>query len=301
MAGSGLHISISAEKVVSVGPLDISNSILTSLIVSVLILSFAVIVKVKLKKTGKISGIQNFAELMIEAIYSLIDGITEDKKKTRNFFPIIFTFFIFILANNWLGLFPGVGTIGFIEKEDKQEVVLQQPELEIPVTEVYASSVEAESDEVAKYEVTAQEVHQEEVKQKEGGKFIPFFRAGTADLNTTLALGLISVVVTQWVGIKYLKLSYFKKYIDLSNPIMFFVGLLEIISEFAKIISFAFRLFGNIFAGEVLLAVIGFLIPVIAPMPFYGLEVFVGFIQALVFSLLSIVFFNMATIGHDDH
>ena len=83
--------------------------------------------------------------------------------------------------------------------------------------------------------------------------------------------------------------------------IMFFVGLLELISEIAKIISFAFRLFGNIFAGEVLLAVIGSLAALVVPMPFYGLEIFVGFIQALVFAMLSVVFFNMATLGHSDH
>ena len=82
---------------------------------------------------------------------------------------------------------------------------------------------------------------------------------------------------------------------------MFFVGILELISEFAKIISFAFRLFGNIFAGEVLLVVMAFLFPVILPMPFYGLELFVGFIQALVFSMLTLVFFNMATISHEEH
>ena len=80
---------------------------------------------------------------------------------------------------------------------------------------------------------------------------------------------------------------------------MFFVGILEIISEFAKVISFTFRLFGNIFAGEVLLAVILALVPVIAPMPFYGLELFVGFIQALVFAMLSLVFFNMASESHE--
>lgn len=82
---------------------------------------------------------------------------------------------------------------------------------------------------------------------------------------------------------------------------MFFVGILELVSEFSKVISFAFRLFGNIFAGEVLLVVIMSLVGVIVPMPFYGLEIFVGFVQALVFSMLTLVFFNMATLSHDEH
>ncbi len=81
---------------------------------------------------------------------------------------------------------------------------------------------------------------------------------------------------------------------------MFFVGILELMGEFTKIVSFAFRLFGNIFAGEVLLVVISFLTKVVAPMPFYGLELFVGFVQALVFAMLSLVFFNMATEGHSN-
>jgi len=129
--------------------------------------------------------------------------------------------------------------------------------------------------------------------------FVPLFRAASADLNFTLALALLSVGLTQVFGIKYVGLSYFKKFVNFSNPIMFFVGLLEIISEVAKVLSFAFRLFGNIFAGEVLLAVTLFLMPLIVPLPFYGLEVFVGFIQALVFTMLSLVFFNMATLSHE--
>ena len=105
----------------------------------------------------------------------------------------------------------------------------------------------------------------------------------------------------QVVGIKYLGFSYFKKFFNFKTPITIFVSILEAVSEFAKIISFSFRLFGNIFAGEVLLMVIGALIPLLVPMPFYGLEIFVGFIQALVFSMLSVVFYNVATIGHDEH
>lgn len=129
----------------------------------------------------------------------------------------------------------------------------------------------------------------------------PLFRPGTADLNTTLALGIISIFSVQLYGFHFQKFAYFKKYFNFSSPIMFFVGILELVSEFAKIISFAFRLFGNIFAGEVLLVVLTYLTFVVAPIPFYGLEVFIGFIQALVFAMLSLVFFNMAAESHDEH
>lgn len=138
---------------------------------------------------------------------------------------------------------------------------------------------------------------------KEGvveNEMIPLFRAPTSDINTTLALALISVGLIQFYGLKYLGAGYLKKFFNFKSPILTFSGLLELVGEISKIISFTFRLFGNIFAGEVLLAVMAFLIPVIAPVPFYGLELFVGFIQALVFAMLTLVFLNIAT-AHEEH
>lgn len=123
---------------------------------------------------------------------------------------------------------------------------------------------------------------------------VPLLRANTADLNTTIALALISVFMVQYYGVKHLGGSYFKKFINFANPIAFFVGILEIVSEFSRILSFAFRLFGNIFAGEVLLTVVMFLIPAFVSFPFLLLETFVGLIQAVVFSMLSAVLFKLA-------
>lgn len=123
-----------------------------------------------------------------------------------------------------------------------------------------------------------------------------FVRSPSSDLNFTLALAIISVISIQYYGIKRFGFfKYGKKFINFENPIKFFIGILEILSEFAKIISFSFRLFGNIFAGEVLLLVMYFLVPFIAPLPFLFLEIFVGFIQALVFSMLTLVFLKIAT------
>lgn len=131
-----------------------------------------------------------------------------------------------------------------------------------------------------------------------GHESVPLLRGGTADLNITLGTAIVAVFMVQVFGYKNLGMSYFKKFINFTNPINFFVGLLELISEFAKIMSFSFRLFGNIFAGEVLLAVIAFLLPLFGPLPFIGLEIFVGFIQALVFATLTLVFVNIATTAH---
>ncbi len=128
--------------------------------------------------------------------------------------------------------------------------------------------------------------------------FVPYFRGATADINITLGLALSSVGLIQYIGLKNLGLHYFSKFFTLKDPISCFIGILELVAEFAKILSFAFRLFGNIFAGEVLLTVIAFLVPIVAPLPFLGLELFVGLVQALVFSMLTLVFMQMATISH---
>jgi F-type H+-transporting ATPase subunit a len=133
---------------------------------------------------------------------------------------------------------------------------------------------------------------------------LPIFRSMNADVNMTLAVALISVIATQLFGIAALGvLPYIGKFLvpPWRDPIGSFVGILELIAEMAKIISFSFRLFGNIFAGEVLLVVISFLMPYLAPIPFLGLELFVGFIQALVFALLTAVFLKMAATAHGGH
>ena len=273
MGGQSLHVSISAEPIFRVFGLEISNSIFTSLIVSFLLIAFAIFFKkFKFQETNKPSSLQNFVEMIIEALYNFVYSITENTKKTLLFFPIIATFFIFIILNNYVGLLPGVGSI----MTHEAEVVSMVP------AQAMASEEAA---------TTAEPLHE---------KMVPLFRAATADLNTTLALAIISVTLTQAFGISHLGLAYFKKFLDFSSPINFIVGILETVLEFAKIVSFAFRLFGNIFAGEVLLVVMTYLLAIAVPAPFYALELFVGFIQALVFSMLSLIFFNLATKGHHE-
>ena len=321
MAASGIHISLSAEPIANVGGLGITNSMFTSVLVSAILISFALIVNRHLKHTDKPTGIQNFAEWIVESLYNLVYSVTGNLKNTSLFFPVVSTFFLFILLNNWIGLLPGVGTIVVPAVAKHDEVVLEEHTLENPESvQVITSEHEnketpiKEQDELhatipsesalpqagTEIELTEPELQVEETSEHEV-ETVPLLRPGTADLNTTLALGIVSMFAVQVFGFSALQFGYFKKFINFSSPIMFFVGILEIISEFAKIISFAFRLFGNIFAGEVLLVVLTALTKVVGPIPFYGLEVFVGFIQALVFAMLSLVLFNMATIGHDEH
>lgn len=128
---------------------------------------------------------------------------------------------------------------------------------------------------------------------------VPLLRANTADLNTTIALALIVMTYIQIVGVRAQGIKgYGAKFINFTSPIAFFVGILEIVSEFSRILSFSFRLFGNVFAGEVLLAVVAFLIPVAVSFPFLLLETFVGLIQAVVFAMLSAVLLKLAVSKH---
>lgn len=132
--------------------------------------------------------------------------------------------------------------------------------------------------------------------------FVPLFRSVFSDLNMTLALALIAVSLSHFFGVITLGIKgHVGKFITFKSPVAAFTGILEIVSEIAKIISFSFRLFGNIFAGEVLLTIIAFLIPYIAPLPFLGLELFVGFIQALIFGTLAMVAFSSFSVSHQEH
>lgn len=293
-----LHISIVAEPLFYIGPVPVTNSMFTSFIVSALIIIVALRFSRSVKNFNHPKGIQNVLETIVEMFYNLCNSITQNELKTAVILPIPLAAFMWILLNNWFGLLPGVGTIGLSKTVDEIE---SHQSYNAPARNVAFAS-EPESQETAQTESSE---HSNVSVSKEGEevtvsvekKFFPLFRPGTADLNTTIALALISVGATQAVGIKYLGRSYWSKFFNLKG-ISSFVGILEFIGEFTKIISYAFRLFGNIFAGEVLIVVMTFLVPLIVPVPFISIEIFVGIIQAFVFAILTIVFMNMATV-HD--
>jgi F-type H+-transporting ATPase subunit a len=151
-------------------------------------------------------------------------------------------------------------------------------------------------------EEKGEEYHPHEETKIGGWVLVPFVRAAATDLNVALALAIISVVATQYVGMRALGLKYWRRFLNPVitgiTPIDIFVGILEFISEIAKLVSFSFRLFGNIFAGQVLLFVMAFLVAFLIPVPFYGLELFVGFMQAFVFAILTFIFFEQGTHSH---
>src|SRR3989344_6295026 len=273
-----LSISIVAEEVWNIGGWPITNSLFTTWI------GMAVLVIVVFIGLGRRALVPAGLQMIFEAVYgfflNLCETVLDQKRWAEKAAPFITTIFLFVFVGNVIGLLPGVGSIGFFEKETvKAEEVADGETVETPPSRGgQAGIVSTETD---THEV-----------------FIPLFRAPTSDLNTTVALALISVAITQIVGFRMLGWGYLKKFFNFSNPINFFVGILETISEFAKIISFSFRLFGNIFAGEVLLDVIGMLVPYFLPIPFYGLELFVALIQAFVFAMLTLVFIKLAMTSH---
>lgn len=276
--------TLASETIAHIGSFSIRNSMVMGWIaMAVLIIGTFVLRRKGVKLVPR--GFQNFVEVIIGGLFDFFNSITQNEKQTRKFFPIVATIFIFVITSNWMGILPGVGSIGFYEKEHEVK------EVNVEVTTELDRNAHTEtptSDEVG---VEGHEI------------FVPFFRSGYADVNMTLALAIISVIATQILGIMSLGFFHYagKFFVNpLKDPIGFFVGLLELVSELAKLISFSFRLFGNIFAGEVLLVVIGFLAPFIAPIPFYGLELFVGFVQALVFAILTLVFMKMASTPHHE-
>ena len=136
---------------------------------------------------------------------------------------------------------------------------------------------------------------------KEDGKIVPFLRAATSDFNVTLALALVSIFATHFLSINVLGIKeYLSKYFSL-NPLNLYIGILELIGEFTKIVSLSFRLFGNIFSGEVVLMTISTIFAFVFPLPFLLLEVVVGLVQALVFSMLTMAFMAVLMTPHETH
>ncbi|MBP7804977.1 MAG: F0F1 ATP synthase subunit A [Candidatus Pacebacteria bacterium] len=253
-----------AEPILHTGPITITNALITSWATVGIIIVIALILRLSIKKIpGKL---QHAFEVLIDGGMNLMDQVTNDRNITRKVFPIAISIFFFILISNWIGLLPLVG-LGIIEH---------------------------------------------------GDTFVPFLRSGTADLNTTIALAVTSVIganifgifsigawkmLNKYINLKILGTIFTKIRKDpvtiLVAPITFAVGIIEIVGEGAKIASLSLRLFGNVFAGEVLLASMTAMIAYLVPIPFLFLEVFVGIIQAFIFSILTVVYFTIAAQDHD--
>jgi len=303
-----LHISLAAETMGHIGFLPITNSLLAtwSVMGILLVMSLAATKNLTLIPSSNWTQIM---EMVVDGLYDFFGQILGHH--TSKVFPVVASIFLFVIIANWEGLLPGFGTIGFTEKSESvvaaegESVAHEAPEAVTHTEDVstHEEVVAVESHGETAVEPVAEATHEAGASatpsESHGTKFVPLLRGSTADLNMTFAIALVAVFSMQYFGFKFLGKHYSSRFVNFKNPIMGFIGLLEIISDTSKIISFAFRLFGNIFAGEVLLAVMAFLMPFIAPMPFLFLELFVGFIQAVVFSTLTSVFINVA-VSHEE-
>jgi F-type H+-transporting ATPase subunit a len=264
------EIVLKPEPIAHIGSFGITNTMFTAwiAIVLIIILSFLAFRRMKLVPRG----LQGFMEFAFGFILDFCVNIAGEKNG-RRFFPVVATIFIFVIVNAWLSLLPVFG-IAFHLVED--------------------------------------------------GAKVPILRGANTDLNVTLALAIFSFIAVEYYGIKDLGLGYLKKFIRVDQlrkgmgqlfrgklgsglGTLFFgvidliVGGLETLSEFIRLISFSFRLFGNMMAGEILLLILAFLVPLTVAVPFYGLEMFIGFIQAFVFASLTLLFINLAVTSHEEN
>jgi F-type H+-transporting ATPase subunit a len=319
-------IDIKGEKLIvlvdtSSDALDVA---ITNTLFTAWVVMFILIVFVVLATRGKSlvpSGLYNFFESIIELILNFVISIAGEKNG-RRFFPVIATFFLYITLANWLSLTPIFNTIGVFEplqaeKEEFHAKSVVFKEGSVHLISFGAKSIELDTgecdrltDEAAatacREELIQSTLKEEGVKPGETpGILAPFFRGINTDLMTPLSFALVSAFFVEWWGISTLGFfKYGSKFVNFKGPIDFFVGFLELIAEMARLISFSFRLFGNMMAGEILLLVMTFLVAVASPILviFYGLEMFVGAIQAFVFGTLTLVFAVLAVSAHgDDH
>lgn len=326
----------------AIGGFEITNTVLATLIVDLILILLA-FGAWRFSRGGSLipKGVYNAFETIIEFLWNTVSQAT-DIKWAKRIFPLVATIFLLVFFANMVKMVPGFESIGQLHESPHGEGYAPVKLFSIGSLDVYTidkdqpvalehhEGVEIEhADEVYAAE-TAEEGHGEDAHAAEdshaaddahadeGGhalcvacEVVPFLRGSATDLNFTLALAMVTVVMVQVYGVWALGPGYFSKYFPIQEvrtkgamgSVSLFVGILEIILEFAKILSFAFRLFGNIFAGALLLSIVGALTAVVIPVGLYIFEVFFGIIQAYVFFLLAVVFSTSALVSHhgDDH
>jgi len=271
------HVVLPSEPMFHIGEFKVTNTLISSWVTILLLFLLFFFATRNMKMIP--GRLQSFAEVVVDGIYNTIEGVS-GPKHVRTFFPIVTTIFLYVVTNALLALVPIWGTWGPIEQ----------------ISDGHHSAI----------------------------VIVPFLRAANTDVNLTLSIALVSFVFIEYLGfskigpLKYVD-SFFqfsalgKAFKDLFKGnvkpflsglafgfINIYVGLLEILSHFIRIVSFTFRLFGNMTAGEILLGVMTFLVAFIAPVPFYGLETLVGFLQAMIFAGLTLVFGVMAVTSHHE-
>ncbi len=263
------HFQLPADTVFHLFGFPVSNSVIAAWITMVFLIAFSWAVTRRMKVIP--GRLQSAFEAFLGSLYEFCKRVAGEENG-RRFFPFVATIFLFVAFNAWLSLIPGFGSV--------------------TVT-------------------TA------------GGEHVELLRGANTDINMPLALALVSFLVVEYFGLRSLGIRYLGKFFSVgefvrgleeivrgklragfaglfTGFIHIFVGILELLSEMVRIVSFTFRLFGNMTAGEILLLIAAFLIPWIFSLPFYGLELLVGFVQALIFSGLTLVFLTLAVAHHGE-
>lgn len=249
-AGDGLSIHLDPPIVTTIAGVPITSTLLTVWLTMVILTILVFFLRSRLSLVpGKL---QNFFELVVGSVYDYMADTLESRELAKKYFGLVMTIFIFILTMNWVGLLPGIDSIGFYQEVESHGEVVQ--------------------------------------------KLVPLFHPPATDLNITIAFAIVAFLAIELAGVTVLGFfKYAGKFINFSSPLAFIIGLIELLSELARLIAFSFRLFGNIFAGKTMLLVVMFLAtPYLLPVPLLAYELFVGFIQAFIFAILTLFFIKLA-------
>jgi F-type H+-transporting ATPase subunit a len=263
-------VELPSEPVFHIGHFSVTNTLIASWFTIIILIGLSIILTHKMKLIpGRRQGM---AEAIVEGLLNFVESVA-GKKHARMLFPGVATIFIYVISNAYLALLPFFGSIGIIEHD---------------------------------------------------GKFAPLFRSANTDLNVPLSIAMMSFIFVETWGMRSVGVvHYLSEFINVrqflqgfkelftgkikTGPmnivfgfISLFVGVLEIFSHLTRMLSFTFRLFGNMTAGEILILVSCFLIPLVFTIPFYGLELLIGLIQALIFSGLTLVFGTIASTPHEE-
>lgn len=329
------HVSIGAEPLLAGGPRWFTNSFIHTILVDIVLIALAYYATRSMSLVP--SGLQNVMEAVIEYLYSFCESVAGHNARKYSHWALTLFLFI-IISNwsglipgvGSIGFYHVGAEHGAVEEHNTSEehdgTEAPAPAEEAPADEhqegesnehsmvtpnstmsqnaaLLNSQVAMADGKVLIVEPASAPTSVRAAEEGEHAKFVPLLRPPSADLNFTFAIAIVTMVMVQVYGYQALGTSYFTKFFNNSGHgamrgVNLFVSTLEFISEVARILTFAFRLFGNIFAGEVVLATMAFLVTFILPIPFYFLEIFVGAVQSLVFMMLALIFFTVATISH---
>jgi len=323
LRGPSPHIQIKPEVLTSVGPVNITNTMVTSWVVVAVILVGVYLLTRRWELVPR--GPQNFIEAVVEAFYNVAATMVGERL-ARRFLPVAATIFFFVLIGNWLALTPFFNVIGIVKEQvpaaegeahEGKAFVMEKVDLgPLPLAYTAFSGPDRLKGEAIELGEpgAVEEVAEKRQEGKLVGEFLPILRSMNTDVNVPLALAIASGIAVEYWGITAMGLrGYGRTFFNfgrllrglrrlhpmtiMEGAVDAFVGILEIISHLVRIISFTFRLFGNMFAGEVVILMFTFLVPLLLTLPFYGLELFVGIVQAFIFAGLTLVF-GLAAVEH---